>query len=175
MPQELAERNGLSNLRLMVQQLEIEATIQDGDSIDAALDIMENILSATTEEELFEAQEAGTLSGKNYTNIPFRLRADGIEWKKSGPGFVGEGGFPYYCLLRISDMESTKTQVLTCGGKTFVATVRKLQQLQAFDRFDAEGGRPMQLVGKTVSSGFDVLLLKPLSAQPEAARRGAKK
>jgi hypothetical protein len=139
---------------------------------DDALYIMDNILAAETEEELFARQEAGATAGRDFVNRPFRLLPENVTWKKSNDGFIKQGGFPFWALLRVLDMETDEYVVIDCGGKSVVAVLDKLLQFddesrplqsRSFERFRAEGGRPLQFVAKPVSSGQAVLLLKPVA------------
>lgn len=126
----------------------------------AVLEIMHSILEAEGEEAVFEAANAGTLGGKTFVDIPFRLRADGVEWKKSAAMFREQGGFPFYAVQRITRLDNGQDAVLTCGGFTYITTLYALIQKGFMDRYDAEGGMPLIIGAKTAASGFDFLLLQ---------------
>lgn len=153
----------LANVAQMITVLEIEASVNADSGVDASLQIMENILAAETEEDLFQAQEAGTTSGKDFVNKVFRMTSEGIEWRRSRQTYIDQGGFPFFFLARILDVETNQELVINCGGKTVVSMVHKLQKLGGFDRFQAEGGRPLMLRANAAESGNDFLTIHPVN------------
>jgi hypothetical protein len=147
----------------------------------AAMAIMENILRAETEEELFERQNAGTISSKDFTLRPFRLLPENIDWKKSNPGYVEQGGFPYYVLLRAVTMDDGADVVLDSGSPSVLSILEKLVEFdsedrpiekRAFERFREDGGRPLQFVEKPVASGYSVIMLMPVTVVESKSKRG---
>lgn len=170
-PQEMVLSEQFKNMKSMIDLLKIEVSIGEQDTSTDIASIMENILSGESEEEVFARQEIGSTATKDYLNKPFALKAEDITWKASllkGDGFT----FPFYALLRVTDIESGEELTLNGGGATFVSVLWKLQQLSAFDGF--ENGRPLILVGKPTASGQTVVLLKPIAGSKRAAARAAK-
>lgn len=168
----------LPEIAMLVRKLDFES--QSSDSRAAALSIMEGMLRAETEEELFERQEAGTVSSKDFILRPFRLLAENVQWKKSSAVLIEQGGFPYYALLTVTDMETGTDVVVDSGAPSVISVLSKLLDMdtddrpmekRAFERFRADGGRPLQFVEKPVSAG-NVIMLKPVVT--EAAKRGKK-
>lgn len=158
----------LPHIRSLIGKLELEATV---DSKSSTYSIMERILAAETEEEIFDAQEAGSIGSKDHTLQPFRLQASGIEWKKSGQVYIDQGGFPYYALLHVTDIATGEELVINAGGPSVVSVLSNLLSLDGderpiekrpFERYREEGGRPLQFVPKPVASGFSVILLRPV-------------
>lgn len=160
----LAESVPFTAVKRVLDQLDIEAALDAASSgMEAALSIFQNIMEAETEEEVFKQATAGTTSGKDFTNVPFRLKPENITWKKS---FME--GFPFFALLRVTDMENEKEMVLNCGGVTFVAVIRRLLELEeagkeTFSRHAPYGGKPLMLTAKPVASGFSVLIPVPVA------------
>lgn len=151
----------------LIRRIASSATQDDG-GITAQIEIMNLIQSASTLEDIFAAANAGTLSGQDYTNRPFLLHSDNYEWKRSASGFISEGGFPYYALMRVRDLTDQAERVISCGGYGFVATLDALSTKGPKDDnrsflqlYDEQGGMPLVLRGKQTASGFTVLLLEP--------------
>lgn len=167
---EVATVVALPEIRLLMSRLDFSAS-DESDNKNTALAIMETMLGAETEEELFERQEAGLLSSKDYTLRPFRLLPEGISWKKSAQGFIDQGGFPFYVILRVTDMETGNEVAVDSGAPSVISVIDKLLQWddasrpldkRSFERFRADGGRPLQFVPKATSSGQSIVMLKPV-------------
>lgn len=169
----------LPQIAAMIRRLESAALTADDRATQ--LRIMENILSAEDEESLFRAQEAGTVSSKNFLEIPFRLRAAGIEWRQSAPQYVEQGQFPVYALLTVETLEHGDTVVVNAGGLSTCAVLAKMTEWdedtsrpvekRPFAAYEEDGGRPMQFVARTTTSGYDVILLKPVVVAPAKTTR----
>lgn len=167
----------------LLRELSMEATnVENVD--DFAMTIMTNILSAETEEDIFGAQDEGMTSGKDYLNTPFRLDMGGISWRASSEDYITEGGFPFYAIMNVTEIESGEEFALNCGGKSFVAVLRALQRREMrgdlsfedkpFARFAADGGRPFEIHGKKSGRGT-VLILRPYKIiVPAQAKKSGK-
>lgn len=163
---DVAERQALDlervpeKVRDLVRRLDRFAT---SDTATAQLEIMAAILSATSEEDIFAAANAGTESGKAWGDSQEPFLITDYEMKRSAPGFVAQGGFPFYCLLRIKSLQDGRETVLTCGGFTFISVIDALDRggfLTAAT--EKHGGYPMRLESRTMQgSGFDVLIPHP--------------
>lgn len=161
----------------MLQDLEhrAEAALADPGE-DIATQIMERILAAGDEAELFELQEAGTISGQDFIERPFTLHGDGIRWQKSNPGFVAAGAFPFYTLLTVQDAQTGETLTLNTGGKTLLTVLWKLESLHGFDPVNWPNGRPFMLLSHPTQVGYSWLSLKPLAMKmPEETRKNGRK
>jgi hypothetical protein len=146
----------------VLRRLNVSATT---DSTGAQFEIMAGIQRATTLDEIFAAANAGVRSGEDYTNRPFLLRSDGFEWKRSARQFLADGGFPFYGLLRVTDVTTGELVTLACGGYSFVSTLDALDTKGFLAQYDAQGGMPLMIQAKTMKgSGYDVLLLVPAPA-----------
>ena len=133
---------------------------------DAQLDIMSRIIDATTEEEIFAAANAGTISGQLAAGRPFLLL--GHDKKRSAPGFVAQGAFPFYALCRVQFLDTGETGVLDCGGYTFISVLDALDRNGHLDKHPA--GYPMVLESRQMQSGFSVLIPHPVKS-PEPAKK----
>lgn len=149
----------------LVDRLKSETEVTDGELKTDVLSIMENILNAESEEEVFERQEAGTVASKDYLNRVFLLDKNGIEWKVTAPAFRDQGAFPFYALLRATDAETEKEVVVSCGGASCVAVLDKLSRIGSLDK-----SRALMFVEKPVSSGFSVILLRPVNVGKRAQK-----
>lgn len=140
--------------------------VADMDTLSAQLDIMAAILTAESEEAVFAAANAGTLSGQDYAGRPFLILDYSI--KRSSPQFTSQGGFPFYYLIRGQDLTDGKDIVLSCGGYTFVSVMDALDRLGSLS---TPGGYAMVLESRTMKgSGYDVLI--PHKYNPPAAKKG---
>lgn len=155
----------------LMNRLSIET---DLDPVEAnkgdILAIMENILTAETPEELWDAQEAGGLSSKEFINRPFTLLTEDVVWKKST--IVGPTTFPYYAMVTVTDVGTGERLVVNGGGFSFVSVLSKLQE---FDMLNDK--HAYQLVEKGTSSGNTVILVKPVAVpgKTSAKRAGSDK
>jgi hypothetical protein len=162
-------------LRQLVRVLDIEAGLPDNNNSDEFVyDVMESILNAENAEEAFNAQEAGTLSGKDFVNTPFYLRSDDVTWLRSRQ-FDNTGGkvsgFPFYAMLTVREVATGDEQVVSCGGMTFVAVLRKLQEVGYLDK-NAEGAS-LVLTAKATASGNAILFLKPYNVAKRPSKNGS--
>lgn len=168
----------LPEIRRLLGKLSLEAAT-DNSSRDAQMAILENILRAETLEEAFQRQEAGTIASKEFTLRPFRLLPENIDWKKSASGYVEQGGFPFYALLRVTEMGSGEEIVVNTGSISTIGVLEKAlefddesrpTELRSFESHRNDGGLPLQFVAKTMASGFDVILLMPVAVESKPAR-----
>lgn len=153
----------------MIQSLAIEVSLPDEESSFDIGAIMDNILTAETEEEVFARQSLNTTATKDYTNKPFTLKGEDITWRKSAQAFIDQGAFPFFALFKATDTESGEEITLNGGGATFCAVLRRLQELGGFD--DYPDGRPLMIVGKPTLSGQEVITLRPLSTPKTRAKK----
>jgi hypothetical protein len=155
----------------MLRKLALEAeVVASEDKGSFSLQIMEGILNATSAEDVFAAQEQGSLSGKDYVDRPFSLMYGGIEWVRSDL----EQGLPVYARLTVVDMEDGQERTLTCGGQTFVATLHRLMEINYWEVSDVDSdgvARTFRFQVKPTVGGNTVLLLKPY-VMPKAISNG---
>jgi hypothetical protein len=95
-------------LREMVRTLKVQTDMGAGDGNDFVLDLMESILNAKDENEVFELQESGMMSGKDFTGRPFVVRQEDIEWKQASAAYVSEGAFPFYAIIRATELAAAR-------------------------------------------------------------------
>lgn len=163
---ELSERGPIDLAKVpgsvqdLIRRLDATATT---DTATAQLEIMAAILNSTSLEDIFAAANAGTESGKDWGERQEPFLITGWEVKRSAPGFVSQGGFPFYYLLRVKSLENGREAVVTCGGYTFVSVMDALDRnghLEAAEK--AHGGFPMRLESRTMQgSGYDVIIPHP--------------
>jgi hypothetical protein len=156
-------RAGFHEIATLIERLRIETEIEEGTMKTDVMSIMENILRAESEEEVLARQEAGTVASQDYTYRVFFLDKNGIDWKTTAPQYREQGAFPFYALLRVRDAETDKEIVVSAGGATCVAVLDRLVQLGSLNK-----ERALMFVEKPVSSGFSVLLLKPVAMAKSA-------
>lgn len=138
----------------MINTLADVAT-SENDGLGASVQIAASILAAGSRgvDAIMEASDAGTTSGEDYLNTPFRVRTQDVSWRKSGDQFKDQGGFPYYALVRTTDVDGTP-MVLSCGGQSVVPT---LFALWDNDHLEGDG---LVFVLSTVRTGSNYDLLK---------------
>lgn len=150
----------------MIARLQLETQLpDDGFRVDIA-SIMENILRADTEEEIFARQDAGSVASKDFTNRPFFLKSSDVTWKMTAAGFREQGAFPFFALLKVRDADTGQDVVVNAGGATVVAVLDKLTRIGALDE-----ERCLMFVEKPVTSGFSVILLRPVKVASGNAKK----
>lgn len=159
----------------MVRDLNGRAIAREETGESIATQIMEQILAADTFEDLFRAQEAGTVAGKNYTDRPFILRPENVEWRRSRDVFIEAGGFPFFFFARVQDVETGDEIVINCGGQTVVAMMYKLTTSPQYWT-DAPDGRMFSLRSNSAAeSDFEYLTIHPVrsvASAPATGKRG---
>jgi hypothetical protein len=158
---------------MFARVLDIEVTMDDGPN-PAVFEIMSAILKADTEDDIFAAANAGVISGKDFIDIPFRLRAEDIQWKKSAAAYRENNGFPYYILMRPTDLVTGERLVVSCGGSTFCTTIFRLGKKGHFADYEAEGGMPLYIKAKPVGLGAVLILQKYALPKTHAPGKTAK-
>lgn len=138
----------------LVRALDMASTFDEGTVSASVMGILDNIMAAGNEDEIFAAAQAGTTSGKDFVDIPFRCKADNIQWKKSAAVYREQGAFPFYMLADVFNLQTGERQPLSCGGPSVVVSFWKLQLTGAMDKYDAEGGMPLILTGKPAGAGI---------------------
>jgi hypothetical protein len=140
-----------------VRAIDVAASY-DSDLVNkSVLDILQNILAAGNEDEIFAAANAGTTSGADFLDIPYRLKSDGIEWKKSAAVFREQGGFPFYALTHVINLQTGEEQIVTCGSFSVVVSYWRMQQIGIFDAYEEAGGIPLILRGKPSGAGTVII------------------
>ena len=164
MPSELEQwvaRSGASvEMQRMAARVDLESTLDAGELDKGILQIAQGILTAEDEDAVFAAANVGTTAGKDFLNVPFLLQGSDIQWKKSGLLFEEGVGFPWYCLMQVTDLVEGELKTLNCGGFTFVHTIYRLQEIEAFDKYTETGGMPLILSGKQSAKGTVVIPTK---------------
>jgi len=158
-------------LRAMVQNLRTETEDLAVDSDVFVMDLMEQILAADTVEDIFAAQEAGLLSGKDFTNRPFLLKEEDIIVVRSNL----RTGFPFYARMQVTEIGMGEPPLtLACGGKTFMAVLLALRTKGYFKTDKAyPEGKPLVLIA-TESGDGAYLSLRPFAGY-RPANASAKK
>lgn len=152
------------NVLQMVRELSLDLTMDDSTD-PAKFEIMEAILAAEDLDSLFAAANAGTTSGKDFTDRPFYWDGNG-QYKLSSVGLRSPGGFPFYWLGKVTDMSTGERIVLNCGGTSFVPVFWRMGKLNPFDKYGAEGV-PMILKEKKLDESRS-LILPALYVMPSA-------
>jgi hypothetical protein len=163
-----------------LQGIALEATAVES-SDDYSMEIMEKIWNAATEDDVFAAQEPDSTAGKDFLDRPFFLQEAAIKWRMST--VAGEQGLPFYAVFKAVEIATNEEVQINCGGKSFVAALRRLQLIdrdpatpadkRPFSSY-APPGRPLRFKGKTTAGGTTVLLLMPF-VLPQQAKPGKSK
>jgi hypothetical protein len=95
-------------------------------SEDVQDSIMNAILSAETEEELFAVIEQSTVDARSRLGIP--LRVLGVKLNASS---IANSSLPGYCIIECVNHQTGKTELVTCGAGSVVAGMVKLHELNA--------------------------------------------
>jgi len=135
------------------------AGVATQDALSASVSIADGILAAAAggdEDAIFEAANAGTISGEEYIDIPFYAKHDAIQWNKTSEQYLKEGAFPYYALLRTETEDGTPF-VLNIGGQSTVPTLYALWSGGILEKYGEKG---MPLIMRTVKTGAGWDLIK---------------
>lgn len=169
----LVEEKDHPEVRKMVQLLALEAETSKDSGNDFVFGLMDEILSAESEEDIFAAQDKGLMSGQDFSNNPFYLAEDNILIKRST--IVGGDGLPFYAMMTVTEIATGEERALNCGGKTFMAVLHALRQIGYFNVTEENPlGRSVVIIS-TPSPAGAYLSLKPYKvAVPTSSGRGKK-
>jgi hypothetical protein len=162
-------------LRSMVVALGNEVLASPAEDDSFVMDLLEQILTAETFDDIFAAQESGgSVAGKDFTMRPFLLKGEDIVIRKSAL----DTGFPFYALLNVTELQTGNTVALNCGGKTFMSVLYGLRERGYFtEEHDCPPeGRCFMLKATETSDARAYLSLLPFAgaAKPAAAPRAKK-
>jgi len=161
-------------LRAMVIALANEVRAADTSNDEFVMGLLERILSAETPEDIFAAQEnAGSMAGKDFTMRPFLLKEEDILYRASNL----EKGFPFYALLKVTELQTGEEVMLNCGGKTFMAVLYGLRESGYFsaEKGGTPEGRGFMLKETASGEGAYLSLLPFAGAAKPAAKSSVKK
>jgi hypothetical protein len=130
--EETGDQKDLPMVRRMMQKLAMEASVDSADlADDFVMQLLEGILNAESVEEIFESQSNGMVSGKDFAGRPFYLSSENIQVKRTA--FTDGAGLPFYFILKVITIDTGEEIILSCGGKTFMAALEALRNLDYFD------------------------------------------
>lgn len=164
-------------LREMVLALTAETALDATDRTSAddfVLDIVESILSAETEEDIFEAQEAGTVSGKDFLNIPFRLLEEELSFVRVAEEYRSPTTLPFYARMTVARLDNGEWETISCGGNSVVSVLFALRKTGALAKYTEDGGRPLVITAKQGAVN-QFLLLKPYAVAVPKPAKSAKR
>jgi hypothetical protein len=170
---ELETPQDFPELRAAIRRWAIEAEISGGSSDEFVMGIMERILTAETEEAIFEAQKSPQLSGKDFHGRPFYLKEDDITIRKS----TQADGLPFYALFKVTELTTNEEHVVNCGGRTFMAVLDALRQKEYFHVTEERpNGRALVIIATPSPAGAYLQLAPVKVAAPvtKSAKNGAK-
>ena len=179
MSQDVAVSESHVHLREMIRALSLEVTIlpEEQANTEFAMEVMNSVLSAESFSEVFESQEVGMVSGKDFIDRPFLLKAEDITWRQTSEEYMKKGAFPFWAILNVKELETGEEVTLDTGGQTLMAALFRLQKLGYFDPstnpdYTVEGA-PLKIAGRSVASGNTVLFLRPVKlAAPSRGKKG---
>lgn len=153
-------------VREMVLDLQKRHVVETEDTkTEYVHDLMADILSANTLEELFNAAQGDELSGPEMVNKPFLLRPGGIKFYASKETYVMQGGFPFYARVECVDYVTNRLVHFACGGATVVVVLYALETKGFLDKFADQGGLPLVITEQQSGGGNDFLRLMGYGAE----------
>lgn len=156
----------------LARKIDIESSLDNSGANTATLDIMAQILRAESAEDVFAASNAGAVSAKDFIGIPFKFHSKDLAWKRSAAVFRENGNFPYYMLVRCTNLQTGEEFVMTCGAPSVIAVLWRLGELGELERGDeTEDGSSFILDSKPVSSGFSVILIRPFKLAAPSGKK----
>lgn len=155
------------SLAIMANRLNDQAQNSVEDPAALQMSIVGRMLEAENEEDLFAAQDAGTIAAQDHLNQPFRLKKDDIVVRKSA---LEGSTLPWYILLTVTDLATGNALTINTGAPSVIGILDKLVQWDeagrgSFSDWDKDGGRGFQFVGKATGSGNTLIHLMPLEKQ----------
>ena len=126
---------------------------------DVAASQIDRILSATTEEEIWAADEGGVVSGQNMEDVELQIRGYGVA--KSDDKFDTDLGV--YVLMDCIRLDTGESVVVNTGSALIITKLRMFEQR---DAFPIEG----VIKGQPTSNGGRLLRLRPLPTRAIAPR-----
>lgn len=126
-------------------------------SFDVAANQMDKILTAETESEIWEADEGGTVSGKDFTDVPIQINSYTKAPSRD------EFDAPLGCFVSISATLLTESKGYSAGEEVIISTGAPLI-ITKLDALAAGGYIPCKcmIVGTKANKG-EVLKLRPLA------------
>lgn len=168
------------HLTAMIRAMEARTVFQEATGADFVKQIMEGILSAESFDDVFDAQTSGMTSGKDMDSRPFYIRSvEDIEWKKSALNAGNADRFPYYAMVKATEIATGEEVIFNCGGATFVPTLWRLSEgrngVSYFEEDENKYPNGRALVIQSVPSPAGAyLLLKPYKVPAAPTSRGKK-
>ena len=167
------------HLTRMIRALEARVLFQQSVGVDFVREIMERILSAESFDDVFEAQSSGMTSGKDMDARPFYVKSiEDIEWRTSNLNLNDPQRFPYFSVVKATEIATGEQVIFNCGGKTFVPTLWRLCEGRngvSYFEEDEEYPHGRALVIQSVPSPAGAyLLLKPYKVPAAPTSRGKK-
>lgn len=158
---EMAERRALAAL---VQQMELDAQMEDTDPMAAIASGVEAILSAETEQEMWDADERGPLGGRDLADVELRILSYGVRFSRANIGsrFVGKNGREMYVMVEATRYDNGAHISFNTSAPYLVA---KIVWLDRHNKLPADA----VIRATDLGAGQAVLKLKPLSKRPVPA------
>lgn len=112
-------------VRRLLDFLRDKAVSDDDDSSRAMMDIIAQVMTAETAEEVLDT--TGTTPAEEVIGIPMRI--DGVAYRESDMA----SGLPYYVVLTVFRGDTRMSDVISCGGFKVVAQIARLDMLGQLD------------------------------------------
>lgn len=129
---------------------------------NAAEEIQNNILAATTDDDVFGAAEAGLPSAETLVGIPMTIL--GFDLVRST---IQDSAMPVYAKVRAVRLATGEPFVFGIGGESSLAQLWKFEALTPFA--ERPDGVRAAIATKRTGAGFDVLWFRPLTAAENAS------
>lgn len=148
-----------AHMRMVMENEAAFTDVQDKRAIIEG--IQAGILAAQSDDEVFEAGEAGLLSGEDMLEKPLAIL--GYAFNRSG---FDEGGLPVYAVITALDLsQEGKPEVqFSLGGETCLTQLFRWESLERFTERAKRGGFLCAIKSKPTKTGNTVLYFRPLTA-----------
>jgi hypothetical protein len=109
----------------MIDQLAGQAQLDGGNSFDIASQVIDKIATATTPDEMFDAQESGPGDLADYVNIP--LTVSNVRVQRSAEQYTKNGeGLGVYAVFDAETADG-ETLLISTGAVNVVTSLYKAQ------------------------------------------------
>jgi hypothetical protein len=150
----------------LLDRMAVEATQEDPEFGSPTVTSMLKILDASTEEEMWEADELGQTGGRDLVDVEMEIRAYQVKWSERGdidsPFRDRESGRKMYLLIKSAKLENGDEIVWNTSAPLLVGKILWLADREML---------PCQAVirGTDLGAGQALLKLKPI---PKRAVQG---
>lgn len=153
----------IGTVELMRRQMDLEAGVPGAQSTyDIVERIQENIITATSDDAVFAAGDAGAVKAEDLIDVPLAL----LDYNFNRSSFADQpGSLPVYAAVKALNLDTQEEFVFSIGSMSGMAQLFQFNRLRDFRERATDGGFPCAIKSKRTASGYDVLFFRPLTVK----------